>query len=160
MTLQTDLRGTKVPLRRRTQLTHTGRMTRVFVIVVALLSVFAGSAAARGTDQGGDGNDVRVAGVCGRGATASLRVRSRDAGIEVRFQLRQTRGRGTWRVTIVHENRVAARAIVKTTRGDDSYEVRRTLRDLPGSDTIVVHAWGPSGLSCRAAAALLDSSAS
>jgi len=132
-------------------------VTRVVVIVVLLLALFAGTAAAR---DGDGGDDVRVAGVCGKGATASLRVRSRDNGIEVRFALRETRGRGLWRVTIVHENRVAVRTTAKTTSGEDSYEVRRVLRDLPGSDAVVVHAWGPSGLGCRAAAILPDSSSS
>jgi hypothetical protein len=28
--------------------------------------------------------------------------------------------------------------------------------DLSGSDTIVVHAWGPKGLGCRATATLPD----
>jgi hypothetical protein len=151
-----DCRQTKVPLRWRSRFTHTGCVARVFVIVAVLLALSAGTAAARDGD-GGD-NDVRVAGVCGKGATANLRVRSRDNGIEVRFALTQTRGRGLWRVTIVHENRVAVRTTVKTTSGDESYEVRRVLRDLPGSDTVVVHAWGPNGLGCRAAATLPDSS--
>ena len=131
-------------------------MVRVAVIVGLLLAVSAGTATA--DDGGGGDSDVRVAGVCGRGATANLRVRSRDDGIEVRFAIRQTRGRGLWRVTIVHENRVAVRTTARTTSGDDSYEVRRVLRDLLGSDTIVVHAWGPGGLACRAAATLPDSS--
>jgi hypothetical protein len=131
-------------------------VARVVALVVLLLALSAGTAAAH--DGGSGDSDVRVAGVCGRGATANLRVRSRDDGIEVRFALRQTRGRGLWRVTIVHENRVAVRTTVKTTSGDDSYEVRRVLRDLPGSDTVVVQAWGPSGLGCRAAATLPDSS--
>ena len=158
MISQGDSRRTNVPLRWCARFTHTDRVTRVVVIVVLLLALFAGTAAARDGDSGGD--DVRVAGVCGKGATASLRVRSRDNGIEVRFALRQTRGRGLWRVTIVHENRVAVRTTARTTSGEDSYEVRRVLRDLPGSDAVVVHAWGPSGLGCRAAATLRDSSSS
>jgi hypothetical protein len=133
-------------------------VARAFVIVVLLLALSAGTAAARDDDGGGGDSDVRVTGVCGHGATANLRVRSRDDGIEVRFALRQTRGRGLWRVTIVHENRVAVRTKTKTTSGDDSYEVRRVLRDLPGSDAVVVHAWGPNGLGCRAAATLPDAS--
>jgi hypothetical protein len=158
MTSRSDSRTTNVPLRWRPRFTHTECVARVLVIVVLLLALSAGTAAARDGDRGGGDSDVRVAGVCGRGATANLRVRTRDNGIEVRFALRQTRGRGLWRVTIVHENRVAVRTTAKTTSGDDSYEVRRMLRDLPGSDTVVVHAWGPSGLGCRAAATLPDSS--
>jgi hypothetical protein len=55
---------------------------------------------------------------------------------------------------IVHEQRVASRATRRTTRSDDSFEVRRTVPDLEGSDTVAVHAWGPRGLGCRASATL------
>jgi hypothetical protein len=97
---------------------------------------------------------VRVAGDCGRGASAALRVRAHDDGLEVRFRLRQTRGHGVWRVAIVHEQRVSIRAKRRTTRSEDSFELRRTLPDFPGSDTVAVHAWGPRGLTCRATATL------
>lgn len=148
-------RGTNVPLRLSLLPPHTARVTRLVLLVLLLLAVSAGTAAARGRD--GDGNgDVRVAGDCGPGAVSSLRVQARDGGIEVRFRLRQPRGRGAWRMTIVHENRVAVRVTSKTTRTDDSFDVRRTLPDLVGSDTVVVHAWGPSGLGCRATATLPD----
>jgi len=133
-------------------------VTRLALIALLLLALSAGAAQARGNENGGSGgnggDEIRVAGVCGRGATTALRVRRRDDGIEVRFRLSQTRGWGAWRVTIVHESRVAARATARTRRADDSFEVRRILPDLPGSDTIVAHAWGPSGLSCRATATL------
>jgi hypothetical protein len=128
-------------------------VTRLVLVTLLLLGFSSTAAGARGTDGGRD--DVRVAGDCGRGATSSLRVRAHD-GIEVRFRLRQTRGRGVWRITVVHENRVASRVTSATTRADDSFEVRRTLPDLPGNDTIVVQAWGPSGLGCRATATLPD----
>jgi hypothetical protein len=132
-----------------------GAVTRLLVLVVLLLLTSAGAASARGSDHGGgEGDDVRVPGLCGRGATSTLRVRSRDDGIEVRFRVNQTRGWGAWRITIVHENRVASRATSKTTRVEDSFEVRRTLADLPGSDTVTVHGWGPKGLGCRATATL------
>jgi hypothetical protein len=142
---------TKVPLRVPGSSPHTGCMRRVVPLVFVLLAVSAGAAAASG------GGDVRVAGSCGRGVTSSLRIDGRDNGIEVRFRLRQTRGRGAWRITLVHENRVAARATRRTTRSEDSFELRRTIPDLPGSDAVVVHAWGPRGLGCRAAATLPDS---
>lgn len=121
---------------------------RHLALVAVLLAVCAGTANASG------GDDVRVAGSCGRGVTSSLRMETRDAGIEVRFRLRQARGRGVWRITLVHENRVAVRATRKTTRSEDSLELRRTVPDLPGSDAVVAHAWGPRGLGCRAAATL------
>jgi hypothetical protein len=125
-------------------------MARLALLVIVLLALLAGTAEARG------GDDVRVAGSCGRGATSSLRLQARDDGIEVRFRLRQTSGRGTWRITLVHENRVAARVTRKTTRSEDTLELRRTIPDLPGSDALVVHAWGPRGIGCRAAATVPD----
>ena len=100
------------------------------------------------------GGDVRVAGSCGPGVTSSLRLRADDGRIELRFQLEQRRGRGLWRITVVHEQRVSARATRKTTRSDQAFELRRTLVDLSGSDTVAVHAWGPGGLGCRATATL------
>jgi hypothetical protein len=128
-------------------------MTRFLLLALLLLGLSAG--VARADDRGGrDGGEVRVNGQCGRGATSSLRLRARDGGLELRFRLRQTRGRGVWRITVVHEHRVAARATRRTTRSDDSFELRRKLPDLRGSDTVAVHAWGPRGLGCRATATL------
>jgi hypothetical protein len=149
---------TKVSLRLPAQTAHTEGVTPRVFLVVFLLALSAGVADARGFDHGrgdGESQEVRVGGTCGRGATFSLRVRTEDRGIEARFRLRQTRGYGLWRVTIVHENRVASRATATTTRSDDSFELRRSFRDLSGSDRFVVHAWGPSGLACRATATLV-----
>jgi hypothetical protein len=154
MICRSDPGRTNVPLRVASQPTHTGRVTRFASTVMLALAIWAGTADARG---GHGSNDIRVAATCGVGATTSLRVRARDDGIEIRFRLRQTRGRGSWRVTIVHENRVAVRATAKTTRADDSFEVRRVVEDLQGSDTVVVHAWGPKGLGCRLTATLRGS---
>jgi hypothetical protein len=132
---------------------HTGGVTRFrFLTLVLVLMLCVAAADARASDGGG--GEVRAAGHCGRGTSSSLRLRPAEERIEVRFRLRQAQGHGSWRITIVHENRVTARASRKTTRSDDSFEVRRTLTDLPGSDTVVVHAWGPRGLGCRATATL------
>jgi hypothetical protein len=117
--------------------------------VVLLLAVRPAVAVAK------DGRgDVRVAGVCGSGATAKLRLRGRDKGIELRFEVEHSRGGAVWRVVLVHERRVAWRGQVKTTRPGGSFEVRRTLQDLPGADTVTARALGPRGLVCRAAVTL------
>ena len=134
---------------------QTGIVTRFAALTLLLLALSAGTAYARGADHGGGGEqEVRVAGVCGRGAVSSLRVRAQGEGLEARFRLRQTGGRGVWRITVVHENRVSYRATRTTTRADDSFELRRLLPDLTGSDTVVVHAWAARGLGCRATATL------
>jgi hypothetical protein len=131
-------------------------VTRI-VLLASLVFVFsAGAAAARGGDHGGGGgsnDDARVAGNCG-GGTSSLRIHAHENTIEVRFRVRETRRPALWRLTIVHENRVASRATAATTRSEDSFELRRTFRDLPGSDTVTVYAWGPEGVGCRATATL------
>jgi hypothetical protein len=125
-------------------------VTRVLAIALLVFALSAGAARA----HDGGGGDVNAAGVCGRGATASLRLRADDGQIELRFRLRQRSGRGVWRITIVHEQRVSSRATKRTTRSDDSFELRRRLVDLRGSDTVTIHAWGPGGLGCRASATL------
>jgi hypothetical protein len=122
---------------------------------IGLLLVFAApSVAAVAKDGGGE---VRVAGVCGSGATSKLRLKSGDDGIELRFEVDHSRPGVIWRVVLVHERRIAWKGAARTTRPDGSFEVRRTLRDLPGADAVSVRAWGPRGLVCRAAAILSGS---
>jgi hypothetical protein len=100
--------------------------------------------------------DVRVAGVCGAGgAASSLRLRSRG-GIEVRFEVDQRRAGEVWRVVLVHERRVAWKGSAKTGLGG-SFEVERTVADLPGADEVTVRAWGPGGLGCSAVATVFGS---
>ena len=93
----------------------------------------------------------------GSGATAELRLRRRDDGIELRFEVDHSRAAVAWRVVLVHERRIAWKGAARTTRPDGSFEVRRTLPDLPGADAVTAQAWGPRGLVCRAAATLPDS---
>jgi hypothetical protein len=101
--------------------------------------------------------EVRVAGVCGSGATSKLRLRARDGVIGVRFEVDHGRGGEVWRVVLVHERRVDWKGSAKTTRPGGLFEIERTLTDLPGADEISVRAWGPRGLVCNAVAVLPDS---
>jgi len=129
-------------------------VTRLVALVLLALALSAASTAVgRGDDAG---QDVRVAGNCTRGVISALRARARDARIELRFRIRQARGSGLWRITVVHERRVAARATRTIRRAGDSFELRRVVPDLQGSDTILVRAWGPRGLGCSASATLAE----
>jgi hypothetical protein len=101
--------------------------------------------------------DVRVAGVCGSGATSKLRLKSDDDGIELRFEVDYSRAGVVWRVVLVHERRIAWKGAVRTIRPSGSFQVRRTLQDLAGADAVTARALGPGGLVCRAAAVLPDS---
>ena len=99
---------------------------------------------------------MRAAGVCSKGVAAELRLKSEDRGIELRFKLRQTQASSAWRVALVHERRVVWKGTLRTTRQSRSFELRRTLQDLPGDDTVTASAWGPRGLGCRATATLAE----
>jgi hypothetical protein len=145
-----------VPLR------HARRLRKLFRVMRYALSLAIGLAlllavlpAPAIASDGGD--DVRVTGTCGRGASAKLRLKREDDGIELRFEVDYSRASVAWRVVVVHERRIAWKGSVKTTRPRGSFEVRRMLRDLAGSDTVTVRASGPSGLVCRAEATLPDS---
>jgi hypothetical protein len=131
-----------------------GICSRVLVLIfgVGILSLLAAQSIAAVTTD--DHGEVRVAGVCGKGATAKLRLKNHDDGIELRFEVDHSRAGVIWRIVLVHERRVAWRGNARTTRPNGSFEVRRTLRDLPGADAITARAWGPRGLVCRAAATL------
>ena len=100
--------------------------------------------------------EVRVTGVCGRGATSTLRLRGGGGAIDVRFEVDHSRAGEVWRVVLVHERRVGWKGSAKTTRPGGSFEVERTLNDLPGADEVTVRAWGPRGLACGAVATLPD----
>lgn len=120
--------------------------------VVALL--FAAPAA--GAKDGGsdDRREARVKASCSRGATAELRLRSRDGAIRVEFDLRRRAGGELWRVVVVQERKVRARASLRTKRSGGALRVRRSLRDLDGPDRVTVRASGPRGLTCEANATL------
>jgi hypothetical protein len=123
--------------------------------VVALLLVAPSAALAK---DGGSGSDdrreARVTATCSKGATAELRLRSRDGAIRLEFELRRRRSGELWRVAVVQERRVVWRASLRTRGSSGSLRVRRSLRDLDGPDRVTVRASGPRGLTCEASAML------
>ncbi|HKG02161.1 MAG TPA: hypothetical protein VKB03_03200 [Conexibacter sp.] len=128
--------------------THTVVRWTVLAMVLLALSLPA-SALARG-----GGEDVRVAGSCGRGASAELRVRTHHGALEVEYRVRRGRSGERWSVALVHERRVAWRGRATTSDGGDGFRIRRTLPDFAGADEITARASGPRGLTCTATAVL------
>jgi len=130
-------------------------MTRVTLLTICLLLALA-PASALAKHGGGGGDDgrqeVRVAGTCGKGATARLRLRSRDGEIRAQLEVDHARSGRRWRVSLVQERRVVYRGAVRTHAGQ--FEVERRLSDLPGADHVTARAVGPRGLTCVAAATL------
>jgi len=131
------------------------RLTAAVVLAsVAALSV-AETASPSGPGDGKDGRqEVRVAGTCSAGGTSKLRLRSRDGGIELEFEVDHNRAGRPWRVAIIHERRVTWRGVAKPTGPDGSLVLERRLPDLVGSDTVTARAWGPAGVTCQAAATI------
>ena len=129
-------------------------MRRLATLILLVVLALPATAAAKGGGGGGGGDrqEVRVAGSCGRGATAKLRLRSRDGAIRVQFEVEHTRSRVNWRVSIVQERRVAWRGRKRTRAGQ--FEVEYRLTDLPGADVDAVRAVASHGLTCVAAATL------
>jgi hypothetical protein len=135
---------------------QTGAMVQLLVYVVCLM-LAAASLPIAAVARGGP-DEVRVKGPCSGGATSDLRLRSHDDGrIDVRFEVEHSRAGAAWRVALVQERRIAWKGVAKATRPGGWFEVHRTLRDLPGTDSVAVGAWGPHGAACRASATLPDS---
>jgi len=124
----------------------------VVVLVVALAWLLLSTDAHAAKDDRGE---VETVGSCSRGATATLKLKARDGGIELELEVEHTRAGSGWRVAIVHERRVAWKGAVRTSRPGGTFELRRSLPDLPGVDTVTARAWGPNGVTCRATATLL-----
>lgn len=131
------------------------RPSLLLVVVVVVLGLgLVGPGVGVATAKGGDGDraETRVSGRCSGTGTAQLRLRARDGAIRLDFDARRVSTRARWRVVVVQERRVVARLTVRPS--SSGLSVRRTLRDLPGSDAISVRATGPGGASCTAAATL------
>jgi hypothetical protein len=132
-------------------------VTRLTLMIVCLVLALAPSSAlARGGGGGGGDNggrqEVRVAGSCGKGATARLRLRSQDGRIRAQLEIDHARSGAIWRVSLVQERHVVYRGRARTRLGQ--FEVERRLSDLPGADIVTARAVGPRGLTCVAAATL------
>ncbi len=129
-------------------------LTASVALCAITLSIVAAAPIAAGTKGGRD--EVRVSGVCGGSTASTLRLKSKNGGIELRFEVEDARPGFAWRVVLIQERRIVWKSTVKT-RGSGSFEVRRTLRDLPGADVITARAWGPRGLVCSTTATIPDS---
>jgi hypothetical protein len=130
------------------------RSATVVLLLACLLLALPASSQARG--GGGDDDEVRTSGTCGGGARSELRLKADDGAIELRFEVRGAR-RGSWRVVVVQERRVAWRGTVSAGGGSRSFRVERELDDLPGADAIMVRASGPRGVTCNASGTLSGS---
>lgn len=122
-------------------------MRRLLLALALLLLLAPAAAHARG------GDDARATGVCGRGASAELRLKGDDGAIRVELRIKGRSRGDRWRVALVHERRVSWRGTIRAGGGGEA-RLRRSLPDFGGADEISALATGPRGLSCRATATL------
>jgi hypothetical protein len=125
-------------------------MTKLIVLALAVLTAaaFATSAALA---SGGDREVIR-SGSCSGNATWKLKAKADDGRIETEFEVDQNRVGRKWRV-IIKQNGIVRADVVKTTQAPSgSFEVRRLLPNMAGSDFIVAKATAlATGQTCRGA---------
>lgn len=117
------------------------------VALAALVAALALPVAAAADD------DVRRTGSCTRSSEIELELRADDGSIRVELEIETGLRRARWRVILLHERRTVFRGIVRT-RSNGSLELRRSVPDWFGTDTVVVRATGPRAETCRVSAAL------
>lgn len=129
------------------------RRLRAALLVACALAPAALAAPAHAGDHEGERAEVRARGVCGRGSEARLRLRADDGRIRVDTEIRTSRA-GVWRLTLLHERRIAETARVRVTRAAGVLRHRASVPDYAGADQVRVRAVAPGGESCAVAATL------
>ena len=116
----------------------------VAVVAAASLVTVAGPAEASG------GDDIVKRGNCARTTDWKLKVGREDGRFEVEGEIDSNRNGQTWGWLIRHNGSVSARGTRTTQAPSGSFEVRRLLVNLPGTDTIVFRATNTrNGEVCR-----------
>jgi hypothetical protein len=96
-------------------------------------------------------------GAAARPAAGGCGWRRAGGRIQVEMEVRRTssavrRWPARWRFVLLHERRIAARAVLTASSGGGSVRLRRVVPDFPGADAVVVRAVSPAGEVCPAAA--------
>ncbi len=127
----------------------SGRLLRL--VAAAVLAALVLPLGAWADDDPGD--DVRRSGTCTRSSDVEVRLRTDDGRIRVELEIETGRRAAAWSVIVLHERRTAFRGTLRT-ESNGSLELRRSVPDWYGRDTIVVRASGPRAETCRVSATL------
>ena len=106
----------------------------VALLTSSVLVTIAGPAQAKG------GDDVVRQGSCSGASDWKLKVKPDDGRLEVEAQVDSNRVGQTWGWRLVHNGSTSASGTAKTTAPSGSFEVRRLMVNLPGTDTITLRA--------------------
>lgn len=116
-------------------------------LAIAMAVIVPATAVAK---EGRDGRvEVRKRVACPGPGYSDLRVRARDGGLKVRFEVNDRRGGRTWKAVLVQERVVRARVTLRTSTSTREAEFERRLTDLAGSDVVSVRLTGSGGTVCR-----------
>lgn len=121
--------------------------TRVGALALALsLSVTLAGAGPASAEPG----DVVRRGWCTGAAEWRVKARLEDGRIETEGRVDSNRSWQTWRWRILHDGSLSARGRKATKPPSGSFEVRRLLVNMRGTDSIVFRARNPrTGEVCR-----------
>ncbi len=133
------------------------RPAAALLALAASAAIWSAAPSAEARD-GGERTEVRVSGLCGRASTDRLRLRGDGSDIRVDTEIR-TRRTGVWRITVLHERRIVARARVRATRAAGGFQHRVFVPDFAGADAVSVRAVARGGETCSASAVLPDAAA-
>jgi len=120
-------------------------------LLALTLALAALCGATRAAADGGD-REVRVRGACTGRNVSQLRVRAEDGRLRIDVRVQSPRPYARWTVVVLRERRIVFRGPVRTVQGGRELELRRTVADWPGTDTVAVRASTRDGQSCRASA--------
>jgi hypothetical protein len=108
--------------------------TRALVPAAAALTAILISTASPALAKDGD---IRRSGSCSSGATWKLKVGPEDGRIEVEGEVDSSRSGQTWHWAMSHNGSRSASGNRVTRGASGSFEVRRVMVDLRGTDTVV-----------------------
>jgi hypothetical protein len=129
------------------------KRAHVAPICAALAAAGAVGATPASADHGGGSRvEAQTRANCSNGTRISERLRAADGRIRIDVELEHRHQRGAWTLVVLHERRVVARATLSSNTTTSSLELRRTVADWFGSDTVVTRASGPAGEQCRVTA--------
>jgi hypothetical protein len=117
--------------------THTSLLIRTVLAVLAL-SVPVGLVAP--ASASGGGGDVRTSGACSGSAHWKLKAKPDDGRIEVEGEVDSNRSGQLWSWTFKHNGSISASGSKSTSGVSGSFEVRRRMANLAGTDHFVFRA--------------------
>jgi hypothetical protein len=122
--------------------------TALATCAVAALAFPVALAAPASASHGGGGGDVRTSGACSGNAHWKLKAKADNGRIEVEGEIDSNRSGQSWGWKLKHNGSVSARGTRTTAGASGSFEVRRRMANLAGTDHFVFRA-EHAGQVCR-----------